>query len=133
MTDPVPFPRTAARVLLLDGGDRVLLFRGGDPHLPEQTAKSRLRRAFRRDVDEIERPSSQRRDGDRRGEPAIERQHRPCGKAGKRELHLGAVEHDQLLAAVSATGGVEQGHPQRDHHRLLGRLPRGVGHSLGQG
>ncbi|MBC7679310.1 MAG: NUDIX domain-containing protein, partial [Pseudorhodobacter sp.] len=36
MTDPVPVARTAARVLLLDGRDRVLLFRGGDPHLPER-------------------------------------------------------------------------------------------------
>ena len=36
MPDPVPLDRTAARVLLLDGRDRVLLFRGGDPHLPER-------------------------------------------------------------------------------------------------
>lgn len=36
MSDPVPLARTAARVLLLDGRDRVLLFRGGDPTLPER-------------------------------------------------------------------------------------------------
>ena len=36
MTDPVPLDRIAARVLLLDARNRVLLFRGGDPHLPER-------------------------------------------------------------------------------------------------
>ncbi len=36
MTPPVPVPRTAARVLLLDARDRLLLFRGGDPHQPER-------------------------------------------------------------------------------------------------
>ena len=36
MPEPVAVDRTAARVLLLDGRDRVLLFRGGDPHLPER-------------------------------------------------------------------------------------------------
>jgi 8-oxo-dGTP pyrophosphatase MutT (NUDIX family) len=31
-----PVHRQAARVLLLDGSDRLLLFGGADPHLPEQ-------------------------------------------------------------------------------------------------
>jgi 8-oxo-dGTP pyrophosphatase MutT (NUDIX family) len=34
-TAPAPVNRRAARVLLLDGRDRVLLFRGGDPANPE--------------------------------------------------------------------------------------------------
>lgn len=33
---PNPVARTAARVLLLDAADRVLLFRGGDPAAPER-------------------------------------------------------------------------------------------------
>lgn len=35
MTDLIPVARTAARVLLLDGQGRLLLFRGGDPAQPE--------------------------------------------------------------------------------------------------
>ena len=33
---PLPVPRLAARVLLLDEGSRILLFRGGDPAAPER-------------------------------------------------------------------------------------------------
>lgn len=32
---PAPVRRRAARVVLLDGADRVLLFRGSDPHVPD--------------------------------------------------------------------------------------------------
>lgn len=35
MTEPLAVARVAARVLLLDGQDRLLLFRGGDPSVPE--------------------------------------------------------------------------------------------------
>lgn len=32
---PAPVRRRAARVVLLDGDDRILLFRGSDPHVPD--------------------------------------------------------------------------------------------------
>ena len=47
-------------------------------------------------------------DRDRGREPAIERQHRRCVEACESEGLLGAVEHQQFLAAIGAAGAVEQ-------------------------